>query len=149
MQDKRMKKLNLVAKEVPADKQYKYYNPTGAANPDITIVSWGSTKGVILDAIPVLKEKYGISVDYFQLRLINPFPTEAVTEMLKNAKMPVVVESSYTGQITQLITMRTGIKIEHEVLKWSGRPISETELVASIQEIQEKQSRKVVLSYGL
>ena len=45
--------------------------------------------------------------------------------------------------------MRTCIQVPHEVLKWSGRPISETELVASIKEIHEKQSRKVVLSYGL
>jgi 2-oxoglutarate ferredoxin oxidoreductase subunit alpha len=149
MQEKRMKKLDLVAKEIPQENQYKYHNPTGAANPPITIVSWGSTKGVILDSIRVLKEQHGLDVDFLQIRMLNPFPTEAVTQHLKKAQRVVMVEASYTGQLSQLITMRTGIQLEHEVLKWSGRPISETELIAAIKEIHEKQSRKVVLSYGL
>jgi 2-oxoglutarate ferredoxin oxidoreductase subunit alpha len=149
MQEKRMKKLDLVAKEIPQENQYKYHNPTGAANPPITIVSWGSTKGVILDSIRVLKEQHGLDVDFLQIRMLNPFPTEAVAQHLKKAQRVVMVEASYTGQLSQLITMRTGIQLEHEVLKWSGRPISETELIAAIKEIHEKQSRKVVLSYGL
>jgi 2-oxoglutarate/2-oxoacid ferredoxin oxidoreductase subunit alpha len=72
-----------------------------------------------------------------------------VLKYLQNAKRPVVVEKSFGGQITQLITMRTAFQVPHEVLKWSGRPISETELVEATKEIHEKQSRKVVLTYGL
>lgn len=149
MHEKRMKKLDLAAREIPQDDQYKYYNPSGAANPPLTIVSWGSTKGVIQDAMRVLKDQHGLDVDFLQIRLLNPFPSEAVAEYLKKAKRVVMVESSFGGQLSQLIAMRTGIQIEHEVLKWSGRPISETELVAALREINEKQSRKVVLSYGL
>jgi 2-oxoglutarate ferredoxin oxidoreductase subunit alpha len=149
MQDKRMKKLDLAAAEIPLCEQYTYHNPSGASSPDVSIVSWGSTKGVVLDAIRVLKDKHKLNVDFFQIRMLSPFPTEAVSEFLKKAKRPMVVESGYTGQITQLIAMRTGIQLQHEVLKWSGRPISETEMVAAVLEIHEKQSRKVVLSYGL
>jgi 2-oxoglutarate ferredoxin oxidoreductase subunit alpha len=149
MQEKRMKKLDLAAQEIAQDNQYILHNPYNEKNPDVTIVSWGSTKGVIMDSIRVLKEEHNLSVNFLQIRMMSPFPTNAVAEVLKNAKRAVVVESSFGGQITQLITMRTGLHIEHEVLKWSGRPISETELVAAIREIKEKQTRKVVLSYGL
>jgi len=149
MQEKRMKKLDLAAAEIPQDDQYKIHNLYGAKNPPLSIISWGSTKGVVLDAIRVLKEEHNLDVDFFQIRLLSPFPSEAVAAFLNKAKRAVVVEASYTGQITQYIAMRTGIQIQHEVLKWSGRPISETEMVAAMREIHEKQSRKVVLSYGL
>jgi 2-oxoglutarate ferredoxin oxidoreductase subunit alpha len=149
MQEKRMKKLDLAAREIAVDNQYILHNPYNAENPAVTIVSWGSTKGVIMDTIKALKEQHNLDVNFLQIRMMSPFPTDAVTDVLKNAKRAVVVESSFGGQITQLIRMRTGLQIEHEVLKWSGRPISETELVASILEINEKQTRKVVLSYGL
>jgi 2-oxoglutarate ferredoxin oxidoreductase subunit alpha len=149
MQEKRMKKLDLAAKEISPENQLVVHNPYKAENPPITIVSWGSTKGVILDSIRVLKEEHNLDVNYIQLRLLSPFPTEALKKEMAKVKRAVVVESSFGGQITQLICMRTGIQIQHEVLKWSGRPISETELVAAIREINEKQSRKVVLSYGL
>lgn len=147
MQEKRMKKLDLAAKEILPENQYTIHNNTNGKAP-ISIISWGSTKGVILDAMRVLKEQ-GIDVEFFQIRLLSPFPTEAVAEFLNKAQRAVVVEASYTGQITQYIAMRTGIQIQHEVLKWSGRPISETELVAAIREIKDQQSRKVVLTYGL
>lgn len=149
MQEKRMKKLDLAASEISMDNQYVLHNPYNVENPELTIVSWGSTKGVILDSIKALKEQHNLNVNYLQIRLLSPFPADAVAEILNKAKRCVVVESSFGGQITQLIAMRTGIQLQHEVLKWSGRPISETELVAAVQEINEKQSRKVVLSYGL
>ena len=149
MQEKRMKKLDLAASEIALENQLVVHNPYNAENPPITIVSWGSTKGVILDTLRVLKEEHNLDVNYIQLRMLSPFPAEELKKAMAKVKRAVVVESSFGGQITQLICMRTGIQIEHEVLKWSGRPISETELVAAIREINEKQSRKVVLSYGL
>lgn len=149
MQEKRMKKLDLAAKEILPEDQLVIHNPSGNSNPPLTIVSWGSTKGVILDSIKVLKEKHNLDVNFIQVRLLSPFPVDALKQAMANVKRAIMVESSFGGQLTQLITMRTGIQIEHEVLKWSGRPISETELVAAVLEINEKQSRKVVLSYGL
>lgn len=146
MQEKRMKKLDLAAREIPVENQYRIHGPENAP---ISIISWGSTKGVILDTMRALKDEHGLDVNFFQIRLLSPFPSEAVAAFLNKAQRAVVVEASYTGQITQYITMRTGIQVQHEVLKWSGRPISETELVAAIREIQEKQPRKVVLTYGL
>ncbi len=149
MQEKRMKKLALAASEIPLSDQFTHHNPSGNPNPPLSIISWGSTKGVVLDTIRVLKDEHNLDVDFFQIRLISPFPTQAVADFLKKAKRTVMVESSFTGQLSQVIAMHTQIEIEHEVLKWSGRPISETELVAAMLEINEKQSRKVVLSYGL
>lgn len=144
MHEKRMKKLDLAAKEIPQDQQYKLYGPENA---DITIVSWGSSKGPILDAMPILASD-GITVNFLQIRLMNPFPTQAVTEILNRAKVKVGVESNYSGQLANLVRMHTGHTMDHQVLKWTGRPISETEMVSAIREVSKEKSKKVVLSHG-
>lgn len=145
MHDKRMRKLELVGKELPESQQWKFF---GDPNADYTIVSWGSCKLPILDAIPVLKEK-GIKVNFLQIRLIWPFPAEAVKRILGKAKTLIDIEMNYTGQMANLIRRETGIEIPHRVLKWTGRPLSETEIVSAVSEIAQKKSRKVVLRYGL
>jgi 2-oxoglutarate ferredoxin oxidoreductase subunit alpha len=145
MHEKRMKKLDLAALEIPTNRQYAFFGPEDAP---ITLVSWGSTKGTILDAMKVLKEEHNIDVNFLQIRLMSPFPTEAVTRILSRSKRLVCVESNYTAQLAQLVRMRTGIEIKHHVLKWTGRPISETEMVSAVQEVMQNQTEKVVLTYG-
>ncbi len=144
MHSKRMKKLLLAAKEIPQDLQYKLYGPENA---DMTIVVWGSTKGPVLDALPILQSD-GISVNMLQIRLMSPFPTEAVSQILSRAKVKVGVEQNFTGQLARLVRMETGIKMDHMVVKYTGRPMSETEVVNALRDIAKKQTEKVVLTYG-
>lgn len=145
MHEKRMRKLDLAAREIPESRQWTLYGPEEA---DLTLVSWGSTKGTLLDAMAVLQKEKGITVNFLQIRLMHPFPTEAVTRILSKAKRLACVESNFTAQLAQLVRMRTGIQIPHEVLKYTGRPISETEIVAAVQSIVKEQTKKVVLTYG-
>lgn len=144
MMIKRAKKLEKALREIPQDLQYRIFGPQDA---ELSIISWGSNKGIILDAMEAL-EKEGVRVNFFHLRLMSPFPTEAVTQFLTRAKQVACMESNFSGQLAQLIRMRTGIEVPHQVLKWTGRPISETEAVAAIRELIAQQSRKVVLTSG-
>ena len=72
MMDKRMSRLDLILKEIPDDEQVKSFGVE-----EHTIVSWGSAKGPILDALEMLK-KEGISIGFIQLKLLHPFPSEYV-----------------------------------------------------------------------
>jgi len=144
MHDKRMRKLALPLKDIPPGKQFTLHGPAKA---DITVVSWGATKGAILDAIPALAAKK-IKVNFLQLRLLWQFPAEAVGKILRSAKRLVDVEMNYSAQLAQLIREQTGIAIPHRVLKWTGRPISQTEMVAALEQIAKKKTEKVVLTYG-
>lgn len=146
MHEKRMKKLELVTAEVPADFQYKLH---GKKDAEITLVSWGSTKGAILEAIRVLEAEHKLSVNFLQIRMPHPFPVEAVSAILKNAKVLVDVENNITAQMAQLVRMRTGVDIPHFILKWSGRPMSENEMVNAVLDIHKNKTKKVVLTYGL
>jgi 2-oxoglutarate ferredoxin oxidoreductase subunit alpha len=145
MHDKRMRKLALPLEDIPLDKQFTWHGPRAA---DFTIVSWGSPKGAILDAMPVLAAK-GVRVNFLQLRLLWPFPAESVAAILCGAGKLVDVEMNYSGQLASLIREQTGIEITRRVLKWTGRPMSETEIVSAVEEIADKGATKVVLTYGL
>ncbi len=144
MDDKRMRKLELAAKTIPQDEQWKLYGPENA---DYTVVTWGSTKGPLLDALPILQSD-GISINVLQIRLMSPFPAEAVSQILNRAKVRIGVEQNFTGQLAKIVRMETGIKMDHMVSKYTGRPMSETEVVAALREITKQKTEKVVLTYG-
>ena len=63
MMEKRMRKLELAAKEIPIEDKLVFHGPDDAP---VTVVSWGSTKGAILDAIDALKEQDGIRSTSFR-----------------------------------------------------------------------------------
>lgn len=144
MHEKRMRKLDLALKEIPQHLQYKLYGPEDA---DLTLVGWGSTKGPVLDAVESLA-KQGKKVNYLHIRLMSPFPADAVAEIINKAKKVAIIESNFTNQLGQLIRQQTGIDIPHKVVKYTGRPISETEVHETITDILTNDARKVVLTRG-
>ncbi len=145
MMEKREAKLQLAAKEIPDSVKYHYF---GLRDAETVIVSWGSTKGAILDALDrFLAEKQ--SVGFLQLRLLNPFPDEAVMAYLAKAKRRVDVEMNFSGQLGGLIRERTGVDCTHRVVKYNGRPMSSTEVYdAVLRVIHGKAEKRTVLTLG-
>lgn len=113
MMDKRMGKLETAAREIPLEKKVSIF---GDENADLTLVSWGSNKGAILDAMEVLRAQ-GIRINFLQIRLLSPFPADFVADFLKRAKRTVDVEMNYTAQLAELIRAPTGIALDHFILK--------------------------------
>jgi 2-oxoglutarate ferredoxin oxidoreductase subunit alpha len=142
--DKRMQKLDLAADEIPDEWQYEYFGPEDA---DVTIVGWGSTRGPILDALPVLESEHGISASFLQIRLLRPFPATVVRETLSRARRAVLVEDNYMGQLGMLIAEQTGIKLERMAIKYDGRPFSQDEVVEAVCEHSEADVGRLVLSH--
>jgi 2-oxoglutarate ferredoxin oxidoreductase subunit alpha len=130
MMHKRMGKLALLSKEIPKDQQFALHGPETA---DLTVVAWGSTKGTILDAMKVLADEGGPSVNFLQCRLMRPFPAEDVEAILKKAKRLVLVEENYSGQLGSLLAEQTGVRIADRVLKFDGRPFSQDEIIAALR----------------
>lgn len=146
MMDKRMRKLETAAREIPLREKFNFFGDPSAP---ITIVSWGSTKGAILDAMPVLQDE-GIEVNFLQARLIHPLPVDEIAEILRRAKTTVGVEMNYLAQFAGVIREHTGIALQHLLVKYNGRPISRDEVVESVRNIvtEKTTSRKVVLTHG-
>ena len=144
MMEKRMKKLDIALKEIPDDDKALSYG-----NGDTVIVSWGSTKGVILDAIDMLRQE-GIMVKFVQVRLMSPFPSELVSSMLQGAKVVIGIEMNYSGQLGMLLRQNTGKQYDYQIVKYNGRPMSLEEVYNAVKRIiRDKDApRKQVLRHG-
>ncbi|AFU59775.1 2-oxoglutarate synthase subunit alpha [Candidatus Nitrososphaera gargensis Ga9.2] len=135
MMDKRMDKLQVALKEIPDEDKAVAYG-----DGDIAIVSWGSTKGAILD----MKEKLageGIRIKFVQVRLMNPFPSELVKSMLKGAKTVIDIEMNYSGQLGSLVRQHTGIEADYQIVKYNGRPMSLDEIYNAVKRIMNDGGR--------
>ncbi|MGY5150098.1 MAG: 2-oxoacid:ferredoxin oxidoreductase subunit alpha [Candidatus Nitrosopumilus sp. bin_68KS] len=143
MMDKRMSRLDLILKEIPQSEQALSFGVE-----EHTIISWGSAKGPILDAIDMLK-KEGISIGYVQIKLMNPFPAEYVTELLKDAKTIIDIEANHSGQLGKLFKQNVSRDIDYFILKYSGRAMTSTEVYDSLKKIVEgKADKREVLMHG-
>lgn len=146
MMEKRAKKLDLALKEIPQDEQYALH---GDPNATTTIVSWGSPKGSILEAMERLTEA-GHAVNFLQGRLMSPFPVQAFTDILQKAERLIGIEENYSGQFGQLVREHTGVAMDHFISKFNGRPITVDEVEQAVVDIlQGKVSGKVVLQHGI
>jgi 2-oxoglutarate ferredoxin oxidoreductase subunit alpha len=130
MMDKRMTKLDVAIKEIPNEDKAVAYGSGG----DIVIISWGSTKGAILDALDRLAAE-GIKVRYIQVRLMHPFPSELVKSMLKDAKTVIDIEMNYSGQLGSLVRQYTGLEANYYIVKYNGRPMSLDEVYNGVKRI--------------
>jgi 2-oxoglutarate/2-oxoacid ferredoxin oxidoreductase subunit alpha len=147
MMNKRMSKLDLALKEIPDEDKARAYgqdDPSGG----MTIVSWGSTKGAILDAIDRLVAE-GKKVRFIQIRLMHPFPAALVEKMLANSKVLVDIEMNYTSQLGVLIKQNLSCSIDYRIVKYNGRPMSSSEVYNAIMSIiNGNAKRRIVLEHG-
>src|SRR5436309_344294 len=148
MMTKRMTKLETAAREIPDEEKFNFFR-SSEKQADVTLVSWGSTKGPILDAIRML-EKEGIGVEFLQIRLASPFPTESVREKLAGAKLAIDIEQNYSGQMAAVIAEKTMIDMKNKIVKFNGRPMSQDEIHQGVKQIisNPSQNRRVVLTHG-
>ena len=145
MMEKRFAKLDLAAKEIPSDVKVKYFGPKNA---QAVIVSWGSTKGPLLDALDRLWAE-GAKVGYLHVRLINPFPVEEVLAHTGKAKRRIGVEMNFTAQLAGIVREKTGVEMTHFIVKYNGRPMSNTELYDALQAVlRGKAEKRTVLTHG-
>src|SRR2546428_1825058 len=147
MMRKKMTKFETAARETLEEDKLNFSKSAKPA--DVTIVSWGSTKGPILDAIKLL-ERDGVSVDFLQIRLVSPFPTLAVQQRLSGAKLLVDIEQNYSGQMAAVIAEKALIEIKNKIVKFNGRPMSRDEVYLAIRQIlsNPEANRRVVLTHG-
>ncbi|TMH96676.1 2-oxoglutarate ferredoxin oxidoreductase subunit alpha, partial [Candidatus Bathyarchaeota archaeon] len=103
----------------------------------------------ILDAMKLL-ERDGIGVEFLQIRLVSPFPTDAVKQKLAGAKLMVDIEQNYSGQMAAVIAEKTMIDIKNKIVKFNGRPMSQDEIYQSVKQVISNpgQNRRVVLTHG-
>jgi 2-oxoglutarate ferredoxin oxidoreductase subunit alpha len=145
MMEKRFMKLDLAAREIPESAKLRYFGPKDATT---VIASWGSTKGPLLDALDRLWAE-GAKIGYLHLRLLNPFPADEVRAALAKARRRIGVEMNFGAQLAGVVREHTGVAMTHFILKYNGRPMSNTELYNAIRAIlRGKAEKRTVLTHG-
>ncbi len=144
MLEKRMKKLETADKEIPEEERVNFF---GDEDAPVTIVSWGSPKGAILEAMEKL-HKEGHKINFLQVRMPHPLPKNLIEKVLANASKKIAVEGNYSGQLAGIIREKTGILMDYFILKWNGRPMSTDEVYGALLLIMQNkaQSRQVLVS---
>ena len=143
MMDKRMSRLDLILQEIPDVEKVVSFGIE-----DYTVITWGSSKGPIIDAIEMLK-KEGISIGLVQIKLLHPFPGEYIASLLKDAKTIIDVEANHSAQLGKLFKQNVQRDIDYSILKYTGRAMTSTEVYDSLKKIVEnKANKREVLMHG-
>ena len=143
MMDKRQTKVEQILSLIPKNDQAVAYGKL-----DICIVSWGSPKGPILDAIEMHRNE-GREIGFIDIKLLHPFPTNYIKSLLKDSSIVIDIEANMTGQLASLIRENLLRDPDYYVLKYTGRPMTCTEIFESLKKILEKKAEKrQVLLYG-
>lgn len=129
MVNKRAKKLaTLKAESLKNEDTFLLHGDDAA---DLTIVSWGSTKGPILEAMEVANEN-GKKVNFLQIKTSLPFAEDEIKSILQQSKKLLLIETNSEAQMGGVIAQNTGIIIEDRLLRYDGRPFNPAQIIEKI-----------------
>jgi len=95
----------------------------GEENPDLLLVSWGSSKGAVQEAATRMKSN-GEKVATLHFSQVWPLVPEQFMSHLESARQVVSVEGNAFGQLSRLIRRETGFQIKKKVLRYDGLPLT-------------------------
>jgi 2-oxoglutarate/2-oxoacid ferredoxin oxidoreductase subunit alpha len=127
MMEKRMRKVAGIEAAVSP--------PTlsGPRDADVTLIGWGSTKGVIEEACAILNEQ-GISANQLQIRWLVPLHGEAILEILGGTRHAIIVENNYSGQFARYLRSETSFVADGHIRKYDGEPFMPHHIVEAVKE---------------
>ena len=126
--DKRFQKFDSIKTHLPD----QFYD--GSDHPQITFISWGSTKGAVRAGIKLLRSQ-GIDAAMLNLSWLWPFPIEPVKAAIDKSQNAIVIEGNKTSQLARLIKEQVGYDIYHKRTKYDGRPFFPDEIIQYSNEI--------------
>lgn len=97
----------------------------GSDKPEVVLVGWGSTYGVLKEAVEALNAQ-GTPACHVHFTEIYPFPAPSgkYMDVLRGARLTVCVEGNATGQFARLVRAESGYEFDMFVLRYDGRPFS-------------------------
>ena len=123
MVEKRLKKLEGIKKDtIPPEL-------IGPSDYNILIVGWGSTYGIIKEALDNLNQK---DIAFLYFKQVYPLH-ESTEKYLDKADKTIIFENNAESQFANLIKRETDFKIDKNILKYNGRPFSVEEVTESLK----------------
>ena len=128
MHEKRMRKMEGVLDHLAP--------PTlvGPEDAEVMLIGWGSTRGVIREAIKQLAAE-GIAANNLQVTWLVPLHAEAIATIVAKAKRTIIVENNYSGQFARYLRSETSIVADGHIRKYDGEPFMPHHIVAGVKAI--------------
>ncbi|HZR17317.1 MAG TPA: 2-oxoacid:acceptor oxidoreductase subunit alpha [Verrucomicrobiae bacterium] len=128
MVEKRARKMQPILADIAAPRLF------GPAQAQVTLVGWGSTTGVIQEAVEHLAANEGIVANHLPIKWIVPFHGEEILRLLSASKRVVIVENNYSGQFARYLRSETGFSAHGHIRKYDGEPFRPHHLVEAIKD---------------
>jgi 2-oxoglutarate ferredoxin oxidoreductase subunit alpha len=106
----------------------------GPENAAVTLVGWGSTQGVIREAVEKLAAEEGIVASTLQIKWLVPFHSDEITRILSKSKRVIIVENNFSGQFARYLRSETGFTAHGHIRKYDGEPFRPHHIVDSVKE---------------
>jgi 2-oxoglutarate ferredoxin oxidoreductase subunit alpha len=142
MMEKRMRKVTGIEAAVAPPELW------GPRDADVTLIGWGSTKGVIEEACEILTEQ-GILANQLQIRWLVPLHGDAILDIVKGARHTIIVENNYSGQFARYLRSETSFVPNGCIRKYDGEPFMPHHIVEAVKEQLGGKSRLSVPAHEI
>jgi len=127
MHRKRFDKIN------PLPQRYKPMEVDGEGDADVGIIAWGSTIGVVREAVQRLRDQ-GLKVKAAYPKLMWPMPVEQYEAFAATCGKLLVPEVNFQGQLSHFLRAETSLKpIPFTIC--GGLPFTPAQIVNKVKEI--------------
>ena len=123
--EKRMAKLNYILQDLPIPQLF------GPKEAEITLIGWGSTKGVVLEAL-----KYVEGVNYLHVTAPWPLNEETLRRAVHSVKRLICIENNAVGQFANILRELANIDVDERILKYDGAQFFPTEIVEAVNKFK-------------
>src|SRR5437588_1266602 len=127
MVEKRARKMEGVIKEIAPPKL------VGPEKADVTLVGWGSTEGVIREAVEKLAAEEGIVANQLAIKWIVPLHAAEIGDILGRGKNVILVENNQSGQFARYLRSETGFAAHGHIRKYDGEPFMPHHIVEAVK----------------
>ena len=127
MLEKRQRKMDGLLADLPPPAI------VGAPAADVTLIGWGSTAGVILEAIEQLAA-LGVVANHLHFKWLVPFHADEANELLSSCKRTIIVENNYSGLFHRYLRSETGFTVDGHIRKYDGEPFKPHHIVEAVQD---------------
>src|SRR5438093_674727 len=127
MVEKRARKMQGAIKDIASPKL------VGPEKADVTLVGWGSTAGVIREAVEKLAGEEGIVANQLAIKWIVPLHAAEIGAILGRSKNVILVENNQSGQFARYLRSETGFAAHGHIRKYDGEPFMPHHIVEAVK----------------
>jgi 2-oxoglutarate ferredoxin oxidoreductase subunit alpha len=137
MNAKRYRKLDAIAD------RYPLFDRFGAKKPEVGVLCWGSSTGVVREAIARIE---GNHVGVFAPRMLAPLPTRDLQAFIDSCATLLVVEVSYSAQFTQHLRTQVDLPRGKTTVysRSGGKALTASEVETELRRLLVNRSQEVL-----